>query len=295
MLRRLTFGILAICATVACTSSEQITIEDPTPDTIRPTTSTAAPKPIAPAGLADEVSISLIVDALNIDQRVTMLNDGPVGVISPVASCSLVEGGSWFPLEVVVSDELFIRISSTTPTPNGIGAIDGSLTYQDQRNAPLDVPVTIYVSDDSSSGSFTGRDAEGREVSGEFDCSSAVAVDETPPQGNTELSLRLRTSNDMGGQRVRRLGMRASTTQQCPSSIAEPANRWKVENADHPVGGLESAVLKFDSSSGNWSGEFEIADDTVVVENLAVSMMPNGLVFSGVSVDNLSVDGALAC
>lgn len=224
-----------------------------------------------------------------------MLNDGPVGVFFPVASCSLVEGGSWFPLEVVVSDEVFIRLSSITPTPAGIGAIDGYLTYQDRRNAPLDVPVTIYVSDDSSSGSFTGRDAEGRSVSGEFDCHSAVAVDGMPPEGNTELSVRLREANDTGDQRVRRLGLRTSSIQKCPASSDGSAQRWEVENADHPVGGLVSAVLNLDSSSGRWSGEFEIADDTVIVEDLAVSMMPNGLVFSGVSVDNLSVDGALAC
>lgn len=284
-----------MCMASACSTSEPVKVAATTIATLPTTTLEPAPQPVAPAGLAEEVVISLTSEALDIDQRISMVNDGRIGTFSPVASCSLVEGGSWFPVEIVISGELFIRLSSTTVAPDGIAAIEGQLSYQDPRNAPVDAAVTIYVNDDATSGTFAGRDDEGRSVTGEFVCRSVVVDDQSSPTGDTELSIRIREPNDMGGQRVRRLGFRTSSTPTCPTSNEGISQRWKVENADHPVGGLVSAVLDFDSGSDRWSGEFQIANEMIVVEDLAVSTMPNGLVFSGLSGDNLNVDGALTC
>ena len=295
MLLRLTFGVLILSFTSACSASESVSVEEPPAATDPSTTLAPAPQPIGPAGLVDEVSVSLTVEELDIDREVTVANDGPVGVFAPVASCSLVEGGSWFPLEVVVADESFIRLSSIAPTPEGLGAIEGQLTYHDLNSAPVDALVTVYVGDDSTSGSFAGRDDQGRAVSGAFDCRSSVRSDEMSPDGNIELSVRLRDANDMGGQRVRRLGFRTSSDQSGPTDRGGSSNRWQVEGADYPVGGLVAAVLDFNAASGAWSGEFVIAFQTVVVQELTVSMMSTGLVFSGVSVDNVGVDGALTC
>lgn len=251
-------------------------------------------QPAAPAGLVNELSVSLTVEDLNIDEHVTVANKEPIGLFTSVASCSLVEGGGWFPLEIVVSGESFIRLSSITPTPNGIGAIEGQLEYEHQTRIPLDAAVTIYVGADSTSGTFVGSDAAGRAVSGDFDCGSAEVSDQVPTEATTELSIRLLQANEIGGQRVRRLGFRTMSTQGCPTSN-DASQQWQVDNADHPVGGLLSAVLVFDSPTSQWEGEFTIAGETVVVEALAVSTMPNGLVFSGTSVDGITVDGALTC
>ena len=96
-------------------------------------------------------------------------------------------------------------------------------------------------------------------------------------------------------QLVRRLGLRTSTDQTCPSTLGGTVDRWFVEHADQPVGGLTGAMLTYSSSTGSWAGEFEIAEHSVVVEALTVSEMPTGLVFSGVSADGYAVDGALRC
>lgn len=251
-------------------------------------------QPAAPAGLVDELSVSLTVEELNIDEHVTVANKEPIGLFTSVASCSLVEGGGWFPLEIVVSGESFIRLSSATPTPKGIGAIEGQLVYQGQSSVPLDAAVTIYVGDGSGSGTFVGSDDAGRAVSGDFDCGSAAVSDTALGEANTELSIRLLQANGIGGQRVRRFGFRTTSAQGCPTNN-EASQQWQVDNADHPVGGLVSAAVSFDSPTSQWVGEFTIVGETVVVEALAVSTMPNGLVFSGTSIDGISVDGALTC
>ena len=59
--------------------------------------------------------------------------------------------------------------------------------------------------------------------------------------------------------------------------------------------GLTTTRLLFNSATNQWSGEFKIAQDVVVVEELAVAEMQNGIVFSGMNADGLSVDGALRC
>jgi hypothetical protein len=264
--------------------------------TLPETTATQTVPPFEPpAGLVEAVTITITGDDRDREDVATVVNDEEIGLFTSVASCSLVEGGSWFPLEVVVADESFIRLSSIAPTPEGLGAIEGQLTYHDLNSAPVDALVTVYVGDDSTSGSFAGQDDQGRAVSGAFDCRSSVRSDEMSPDGNIELSVRLRDANDMGGQRVRRLGFRTSSDQSCPTDSEGSSNRWQVEGADYPVGGLVAAVLDFNAASGAWSGEFVIAFQTVVVQELTVSMMSTGLVFSGVSVDNVGVDGALTC
>ena len=251
-------------------------------------------QPSAPAGLVDELSVSLTVEELNIDEHVTVTNKEPIGLFTSVASCSLVEGGGWFPLEIVVTGESFIRLSSATPTPKGIGAIEGQLVYQGQSSVPLDATVTIYVGDGSGSGTFVGSDDAGRAVFGDFDCGAAAVSDIAPSEANTELSIRLLQPDEIGGQRVRRFGFRTTSTQGCPTNN-DASQQWQVDNADHPVGGLVSAALSFDSPTSQWVGEFTIVGETVVIEALAVSTMPNGLVFSGTSIDGISVDGALTC
>jgi len=269
-------------------------VEESPATTTPPTTSEPVLQPAAPAGLVDELSVSLTVEELNIDEHVTVTNKEPIGLFTSVASCSLVEGGGWFPLEIVVSGESFIRLSSATPTPNGIGAIEGQLVYQRQGSVSLEVAVTIYVGDGSGSGTFVGSDGAGRAVSGDFDCGSAAVSNTALGKASTELSIRLVQPDEIGGQRVRRFGFRTTSTQGCPTNN-DASQQWQVDNADHPVGGLVSAVLSFDSPTSQWVGEFTIAGETVVVEALTVSTMPNGLVFSGTSVDGMSVDGALTC
>ena len=59
--------------------------------------------------------------------------------------------------------------------------------------------------------------------------------------------------------------------------------------------GLTTTRLLFNSATNKWSGEFQIAQNVVVVEELAVAEMPNGIVSSGMRTDGLSVDGALSC
>ena len=59
--------------------------------------------------------------------------------------------------------------------------------------------------------------------------------------------------------------------------------------------GLTTTRLLFNSATNPWSGEFKVAQDVVVVEELAVAEMQNGIVFSGMNADGLSVDGALRC
>ena len=283
------FAVAGCSAQQSETVVEQVVVTPPT------TTEVPAPQIIAPAGLVQAVSMSVTVEDLDLDEQMVISNDGAVGIFSPVATCSLGEGGSWFPLEIVASGESFLRLSSVAPIPDGFTAVDGELSYQSLNDISLEAEVTVYIDEGRASGSFVGGDDQGREVSGEFECGSKI--DETAPtvDVNTELSIRLVKSDGVGGQLVRRLGLRTSSEQMCPTGLDGIARRWSVENADQPVGGLTGAMLTFSSSTGSWAGEFEIADHLVVVEALTVSAMPTGLVFSGVSAKGYAVDGALTC
>ena len=295
MLHRLLFGVLALFAVAGCSTEQSETVVEQVVVTSPATTEAPVQQIIAPAGLVQAVSMSVTNEDLNLDEQMVISNDGAIGIFSPVATCSLGEGGSWFPLEIVASGESFLRLASVAPIPDGFTAIDGQLSYQSPKNISFEAAVTVYIDEARASGSFVGNDDQGRDVSGEFEC--VASFDETTPQVdvNTELSIRLVKSDGSDVQLVRRLGLRTSTDQTCPTTLAGTAHRWSVENAGQPVGGLTGAMLTFSSSTGSWAGEFEIAEHLVVVEALTVSAMPTGLVFSGVSAEGYTVDGALTC
>ena len=295
MLHRLLFGVLALFAVAGCSTEHSETVVEQVVVTSPATTEAPVQQIIAPAGLVQAVSMSVTNEDLNLDEQMVISNDGAIGIFSPVATCSLGEGGSWFPLEIVASGESFLRLASVAPIPDGFTAIDGQLSYQSPKNISFEAAVTVYIDEARASGSFVGNDDQGRDVSGEFEC--VASFDETTPQVdvNTELSIRLVKSDGSDVQLVRRLGLRTSTDQTCPTTLEGTAHRWSVENAGQPVGGLTGAMLTFSSSTGSWAGEFEIAEHLVVVEALTVSAMPTGLVFSGVSAEGYAVDGALTC
>gem|GEM_PF-561426 len=311
MLHRLLFGVLALFAVAGCSTEQSETVVEQVVVTSPATTEAPVQQIIAPAGLVQAVSMSVTNEDLNLDEQMVISNDGAIGIFSPVATCSLGEGGSWFPLEIVASGESFLRLASVAPIPDGFTAIDGQLSYQSPKNISFEAAVTVYIDEARASGSFVGNDDQGRDVSGEFEC--VASFDEATPQVdvNTELSIRLVKSDGSDVQLVRRLGLRTSTDQTCPTTLEVglrtstdqtcpttlegTADRWFVEHADQPVGGLTGAMLAFSSSTGSWVGEFEIAEHLVVVEALTVSEMPTGLVFSGVSADGYAVDGALTC
>jgi len=295
VLHRLLFGVLALFAVAGCSTEHSETVVEQVVVTSPATTEAPVQQIIAPAGLVQAVSMSVTNEDLNLDEQMVISNDGAIGIFSPVATCSLGEGGSWFPLEIVASGESFLRLASVAPIPDGFTAIDGQLSYQSPKNISFEAAVTVYIDEARASGSFVGNDDQGRDVSGEFEC--VASFDETTPQVdvNTELSIRLVKSDGSDVQLVRRLGLRTSTDQTCPTTLEGTAHRWSVENAGQPVGGLTGAMLTFSSSTGSWAGEFEIAEHLVVVEALTVSAMPTGLVFSGVSAEGYAVDGALTC
>ena len=297
MPNRLLVGILSLVVVAGCSAQQSVTVVEQLEITPTTTTTTHAPPPqiVAPAGLVQSVIMSVTVEALDLDERMVASNDGAVGIFSPIATCSLGEGGGWFPLEIVASGESFFRLNSAAPISDGFTAIDGQLHYHSSNIASVEADVTVYVDDDRASGSFVGNDHQGHTVSGEFECVSSIDETMMTVDVDTELSVRLAKSDGVGGRLVRRLGLRTSSEQMCLTTVDGTSDRWFVENADQPVGGLTGVALTFTPSTGSWAGEFKIVEQSVVIEALSVSEMPTGLVFSGVSVEGYSVDGALTC
>lgn len=250
-----------------------------------------------PAGLVEAVTISITGDDRDRADVITLVNDDEVGLFTSVASCSLVEGSGWFPLEIVVADRTgsFLRLWSHTRTPEGLGAIEGELIVHYPDGTSLGAAVTVFVGIGETSGSFTGQTVDGEEIAGEFQCRRPLSTSEAEDVADAELSIRVVDGDRFGEQRIRRLGFRASSTQACPTTRDGTSKRWQIIDAEHPVGGLTAVRLLFNSASDQWSGEFQVAQEVVVVEELVVAEMPNGIVFSGVSTDRLSFDGALSC
>ena len=266
--------------------------------TLPETTATqTVPRFKPPAGLVEAVTISITGDDRDRADVITVANDDQIGLFTSVASCSLAEGSGWFPLEIVAADRTgsFLRLWSHTYTPEGLGAIEGELIAHYPDETSLGAAVTVFVGDGETSGSFTGTAVDGEAIAGEFECRRPLSTSEAEDTAEAELSIRVVDDDRFDDQRIRRLGFRASSTQACPTSNEGTSERWQIIDAEHPVGGLTAVRLLFNSARGNWSGEFQVAQDVIVVEQLAVAEMPNGIVFSGVSTDRLSVDGALSC
>jgi hypothetical protein len=266
--------------------------------TLPETTATQTVPPFEPpAGLVEAVTITITGDDPDRADVATVVNDEEVGLFTSVASCSLVEGSGWFPLEIVAADRTgsFLRLWSHTYTPEGLGAIEGELIVRHPDGTSLGAVVTVFVGDGKTSGSFTGTGVDGGTISGEFECRRPLSTSEAEDNADAELSIRVVDDARFDERRIRRLGFRASSTQACPTSSDGTSKRWQIIDAEHPVGGLTAVRLLFNSASDQWSGEFQVAQDVVVVEELAVAEMPNGIVFSGVSTDRLRVDGALSC
>ena len=260
------------------------------------TTATETVPPFEPpAGLVEAVTILITGD--DRDDVITVGNEDEVGLFTSIASCSLVEGSGWFPLEIVAADRTgsFLRLWSHRYTPAGLGAIEGELIVRRPGRVSLAAAVTVFVGDGETSGSFTGTTDDGETISGEFECRGSLSTSEAEEHADAELSIRVVDNDRVDEQRIRRLGFRASSTQACPTSSEGTSKRWQIIDAEHPVGGLTAVRLVFNSATNQWSGEFQVAQDVVVVEQLVVAEMPNGIVLSGVSTDGLSVDGALSC
>lgn len=266
--------------------------------TLPETTATETVPPFEPpAGLVEAVTISITGDDRDRDDVITVANEDEVGLFTSIASCSLVEGSGWFPLEIVAADRMgsFLRLWSHTYSPEGLGAIEGELIVHHPDRASLAAAVTVFVGDSETSGSFTGTTDDGETISGEFECLRPFSTSEAEDNADTELSIRVVDDNRFDERRIRRLGFRTSSTQACPTSSEGTSKRWQTIDAEHPVGGLTTTRLLFNSATNQWSGEFQIAQNVVAVEELAVAEMPSGIVFSGMSTDGLSVDGALSC
>ncbi|MGB1503668.1 MAG: hypothetical protein ACPHAQ_08210 [Ilumatobacteraceae bacterium] len=266
--------------------------------TLSETTTTETVPPFKPpAGLVEAVTISIAGDDRDRADVISVANEDEVGLFTSIASCSLVEGSGWFPLEIVAADRTgsFLRLWSHTYTPEGLGAIEGELIVRRPGRVSLAAAVTVFVGDGETSGSFTGTTDDGETISGEFECRGPSSTSEAEEHADAELSIRVVDDVRVDEQRIRRLGFRASSTQACPTSSEGTSKRWQIIDAEHPVGGLTAVRLLFNSATNQWSGEFQVAQDVVVVEQLAVAEMPNGIVLSGVSTDGLSVDGALSC
>ncbi len=260
------------------------------------TTATETVPPFEPpAGLVEAVTILIPGD--DRDDVITVANEDEVGLFTSIASCSLVEGSGWFPLEIVAADGTgsFLRLWSHTYTPAGLGAIEGELIVHHPDRASLAAAVTVFVGDGETSGSFTGTTGDGEAISGKFECLRPLSTSEAEDNADAELSIRVVDDDHFDERRIRRLGFRTSSTQACPTSSEGTSKRWQIIDAEQPVGGLTTTRLLFNSATNQWSGEFKIAQDVVVVEELAVAEMRNGIVFSGMNADGLSVDGALRC
>ena len=266
--------------------------------TLSETTTTETVPPFnPPAGLVEAVTISIAGDGRDRADVIAVANEDEVGLFTSIASCSLVEGSGWFPFEIVAADRTgsFLRLWSHTYTPAGLGAIEGELIVHHPDRASLAAAVTVFVGDGETSGSFTGTTDDGETISGEFECRGSLSTSEAEEHADAELSIRVVDNDRVDEQRIRRLGFRASSTQACPTSSEGTSKRWQIIDAEQPVGGLTTTRLLFNSATNQWSGEFKIAQDVVVVEELAVAEMQNGIVFSGMNADGLSVDGALRC
>ena len=266
--------------------------------TLSETTTTGTVPPFKPpAGLVEAVTISIAGDDRDRADVISVANEDEVGLFTSIASCSLVEGSGWFPLEIVAADRTgsFLRLWSHTYTPQSLGAIEGELIVHRPGRVSLAAAVTVFVGDGETSGSFTGTTDDGETISGEFECRGPSSTSEAEEHADAELSIRVVDDDRVGEQRIRRLGFRASSTQACPTSSEGTSKRWQIIDAEHPVGGLTAVRLLFNSATNQWSGEFQVAQDVVVVEQLVVAEMPKGIVLSGVSTDGLSVDGALSC
>ncbi|MBS31602.1 MAG: hypothetical protein CL445_04105 [Acidimicrobiaceae bacterium] len=260
------------------------------------TTATETVPPFEPpAGLVEAVTILIPGD--DRDDVITVANEDEVGLFTSIASCSLVEGSGWFPLEIVAADGTgsFLRLWSHTYTPAGLGAIEGELIVHHPDRASLAAAVTVFVGDGETSGSFTGTTGDGEAISGKFECLRPLSTSEAEGNADAEVSIRVVDDDHFDERRIRRLGFRTSSTQACPTSSEGTSKRWQIIDAEQPVGGLTTTRLLFNSATNQWSGEFKIAQDVVVVEELAVAEMRNGIVFSGMNADGLSVDGALRC
>ena len=260
------------------------------------TTATETVPPFEPpAGLVEAVTILIPGD--DRDDVITVANEDEVGLFTSIASCSLVEGSGWFPLEIVAADRTgsFLRLWSHTYTPEGLGAIEGELIVRRPDRVSLAAAVTVFVGDGETSGSFTGTTGDGEAISGKFECLRPLSTSEAEGNADAEVSIRVVDDDHFDERRIRRLGFRTSSTQACPTSSEGTSKRWQIIDAEQPVGGLTTTRLLFNSATNQWSGEFKIAQDVVVVEELAVAEMRNGIVFSGMNADGLSVDGALRC
>ena len=260
------------------------------------TTATETAPPFEPpAGLGEAVTILITGD--DRDDVITVANEDEVGLFTSIASCSLVEASGWFPLEIVAADRTgsFLRLWSHTYTPAGLGAIEGELIVHHPDRASLAAAVTVFVGDGETSGSFTGTTRDGEAISGKFECLRPLSTSEAEGNADAEVSIRVVDDDHFDERRIRRLGFRTSSTQACPTSSEGTSKRWQIIDAEQPVGGLTTTRLLFNSATNQWSGEFKIAQDVVVVEELAVAEMQNGIVFSGMNADGLSVDGALSC
>ena len=266
--------------------------------TLSETTTTETVPPFnPPAGLVEAVTISIAGDGRDRADVIAVANEDEVGLFTSIASCSLVEGSGWFPLEIVAADRTgsFLRLWSHTYTPEGLGAIEGELIVRRPGRVSLAAAVTVFVGDGETSGSFTGTTRDGEAISGKFECLRPLSTSEAEGNADAEVSIRVVDDDHFDERRIRRLGFRTSSTQACPTSSEGTSKRWQIIDAEQPVGGLTTTRLLFNSATNQWSGEFKIAQDVVVVEELAVAEMQNGIVFSGMNADGLSVDGALRC
>ena len=116
--------------------------------TLPETTATETVPPFKPpAGLVEAVTISITGDDRDRDDVITVANEDEVGLFTSIASCSLVEGSGWFPLEIVAADRMgsFLRLWSHTYSPEGLGAIEGELIVHHPDQASLAAAVTVFV------------------------------------------------------------------------------------------------------------------------------------------------------
>ena len=214
--------------------------------TLSETTTTETVPPFKPpAGLVEAVTISIAGDDRDRADVISVANEDEVGLFTSIASCSLVEGSGWFPLEIVAADRTgsFLRLWSHTYTPEGLGAIEGELIVHRPGRVSLAAAVTVFVGDGETSGSFTGTTDDGEAISGKFECLRPFSTSEAEDNADTELSIRVVDDNRFDERRIRRLGFRTSSTQVCPTSSEGTSKRWQTIDAEHPVGGLTLSLI----------------------------------------------------
>ena len=134
--------------------------------TLSETTTETIPPFNPPAGLVEAVTISIAGDGRDRADVIAVANEDEVGLFTSIASCSLVEGSGWFPLEIVAADRTgsFLRLWSHTYTPEGLGAIEGELIVRRPGRVSLAAAVTVFVGDGETSGSFTGTTDDGETI-----------------------------------------------------------------------------------------------------------------------------------